>query len=503
MLFNSFQFILFFILVTVVYYCLPQKMRWVLLLGASYYFYMCWRVELIVLIIFSTFANYLLSLLIYREKDKRQKRRYLIISLIINFGLLFFFKYALFFNDTIVSLYGAGSHIWYSLTGSGQATVQKVQGLKDFDIILPMGISFYTFQAASYTIDVYKRKIKPIRHYGIFSLFISFFPQLVAGPIERSENLLPQFFQKHSFDKERVLQGCKIMALGYFKKIVSADRVAIAVNTVYNSVESYNGLYLVLATLLFTFQIYCDFSGYSDIAMGSARVLGFDLMQNFKKPYFACSIKEFWRRWHVSLSTWFMDYVYIPLGGNRDGKAKQCCNLMTTFLVSGLWHGANWTFVLWGGIHGVYQVFGILTEKIRNRFWKKIHLQKSILRSVLGWGLTFLLVAFGWIFFRANSISDGFYVVRHLLWDVSSWGDAQYLYHMVTEIGLNLYELKMVGNAILILMVAEFYSGSVSVFDHWEGKPYLLRLGFYVLIGSIIVMAGVYDSAGEFIYFQF
>jgi len=502
MLFNSFQFILFFILVTVSYYCLPHKMRWVLLLCASYYFYMCWRVELIILIIFSTFINYLISLLIYRERKEKQKKRYLILSLIINFGLLFFFKYALFFNDTFVSLYGVGVRILATLANQ-QVVARQIQGLKDFDVILPMGISFYTFQAASYTIDVYKGKIKPIRHYGIFSLFISFFPQLVAGPIERSENLLPQFFEKHTFDKERALEGCKLMALGYFKKIVIADRVAVAVNTVYNSVESYSGLYLVLATVLFTFQIYCDFSGYSDIAMGSARVLGFDLMQNFKKPYLACSIKEFWRRWHVSLSTWFMDYVYIPLGGNREGKGKQCCNLMTTFLVSGLWHGANWTFVLWGGIHGVYQVFGILTENVRKRFWKKIHLEKSILQSFLGWGLTFLLVAFGWIFFRANSISDAFYVTRHFLWDFAKWDDTQYLYHVVTEMGLNLFELKLVGYAILILLGAEFLSGKASVFAYWEKKQYLLRLGFYVLIGSIILMAGVYDSAGEFIYFQF
>ena len=265
-----------------------------------------------------------------------------------------------------------------------------------------------------------------------------FFPQLVAGPIERSENLLPQFYEKHRFDFKRIISGIRIMFWGFFKKIVIADRAAVAVNTIYNSASSYKGLYLFIATLLFTFQIYCDFSGYSDIAKGSARVLGFDLMDNFLNPYFSTSIKEFCRRCHISLSTWFMDYVYIPLGGNREGNAKKYRNLFVTFLVSGLWHGANWTYVIWGGLHGIFQVFGQMTLNIRNKIKKKIGLYGTKLASFCGFVITFGLVCFGWIFFRANTASDAVYVASNILYDFRGWYDKQYIYELITSLGLNL-----------------------------------------------------------------
>ena len=388
MLFNSFTFIVFFITVSILYFIIPHSVRWVLLLAASFVFYMAWNPYLIVLILFTIFVNYFSALRIYSEKRKRHKKRILIFSMLVDFGLLFIFKYLGFMNDTLLALFGNN---W---------------PVETLNIILPMGISFYTFQAASYTIDVYRGDIKPERHFGIFALFVMFFPQLVAGPIERSRNLLPQFYEKHGFDAHRVVSGIRIMLWGFFKKIVIADRAAIAVNTIYNSAFDYKGLYLTAATVLFAFQIYCDFSGYSDIAKGCARVLGFDLMDNFKNPYLSKSIKEFWRRWHISLSTWFMDYVYIPLGGNREGEAKKDRNLLITFLVSGLWHGANWTFVLWGGLHGIYQVIGQLTLGMRRRVKKLLHLYDNKIGGLISVIITFGLVCFGWIFFRANTASD-------------------------------------------------------------------------------------------------
>ncbi len=326
MIFNSYEFIEFFIISSLIYFVVPQRVKWLVLLVASYIFYMAWRTELIVLIVFSTFINYFFAGRIYKQKDSIKKKRSLIVCLIINFGLLFVFKYLTFATNTFEWLFGI----------LGIAYTHR-----EFDIILPMGISFYTFQASAYTIDVYRGDIKPERNFLRFSLFITFFPQLVAGPIERTKNLLPQFYEKHKFDLQRVYYGVQIMLYGFFKKVVIADRVAVAVNTVYNNAGNYSGLSLIAATILFAFQIYCDFSGYSDIAKGAAKVLGFELMDNFKSPYLSTGIKEFWRRWHISLSTWFMDYVYIPLGGNRCCKIRSLFNLFVTFLVIGLWHGAN------------------------------------------------------------------------------------------------------------------------------------------------------------------
>lgn len=488
MLFNSFQFLVFFIAVVFFYYLLPHRFRWILLLAASYYFYMVWKPALIVLIVFSTFINYILSLAIERERQERKRKHFLLASIFINFGLLFIFKYLVFLNQSIMGL--------FMKTG-------VTYPIPDFDIILPMGISFYTFQAASYTIDVYRKKIKPIRHYGIFSLYITFFPQLVAGPIERSENLLPQFYQKHRFRLKRMVMGFKIMLLGFFKKIVIADRVAMLVNTVYASPEQYGGLAFIIATVLFAFQIYCDFSGYSDIALGAARVLGFQLMKNFENPFLSKSIKEHWRRWHISLSSWFMDYVYIPLGGNRGGKWKAYRNTMITFLVSGLWHGSNWTYVIWGGIHGFYQVTGSITSEIRNRIKQFFHVENSRLVSGCSVLFTFGLICFAFIFFRSKNLEQAIYIIRHLFSDVSLWSNKQYLYELITGMGVQLTELIVICGAILFLMTMEVISGKRQVYEMIEKKNLLVRLAFYVFVASAVLTLGVYYNAGEFIYFQF
>ena len=491
MLFNSFHFLVFFTLITILYYLTPHRLRWILMLAGSYYFYMCWRPELILLLIFITFVNYVAAKKIYRADNGQKKKKILLVSMIINFGILFVFKYMNFFSESMASA--------VSLLGINYVP-------KEFDIILPMGISFFTFQAAAYTIDVYRERIKPVKHYGKFSLFISFFPQLVAGPIERSENLLPQFYKKHKFSLSQTKEGLKIMLWGFFKKVVIADRAAIAVNTVFNNVEFYSGLYLVLASLLFTIQIYCDFSGYSDIAKGAARVLGFDLMDNFKRPFISKNIKEFWRRWHVSLSSWFMDYVYIPLGGNRKGEIVKYRNLLITFMVSGLWHGAAWTFVIWGGLHGifivVYNIFAPIIYKIKTT----VHLDKSkVLTFIYNFGvtcLTFGLVVFAFIFFRANTVEDGFFILSHMLWNFRIWNTSQYLFDVFTGIGLGLYEWRILIFAVGFLAAAEIFGGE-NIHETLKKHNVVLRLAFYIIIALFVLLAGVFYNAGEFIYFQF
>ncbi|MGL4790778.1 MAG: MBOAT family O-acyltransferase [Anaerotignaceae bacterium] len=458
---------------------------------ASYFFYMCWQYELIILIIISTASNFIISHKIYKSQAENQRKTLLILSLVINFGLLFIFKYLVFINTSFMWLFG---------------NIGINYPIPSFDIILPMGISFYTFQAAAYTIDVYSRKIKPVKSYGIFSLFITFFPQLVAGPIERSANLLPQFYKKHPFRLRNVILGLKIMVWGFFKKVVIADRISIAVETVYNTSRYNSGLIFIFAILLFTVQIYCDFSGYSDIARGSARVLGFNLMENFNRPFFSKSIREFWRRWHVSLSSWFMDYVYIPLGGNRNGKLCQYRNLLITFLVSGLWHGANWTYVLWGGLHGLCIVFENITlnctNKIKSFFGYEKNKVSTALFDLVSMVFTFCFVAVAFTLFWVNSIEDAFYIFTHLLWDFRSFATPQYLYETITSMGINIYELKIILTGILVLALSEIFIGK----NLYKPLPWFRGIVGTIYYGFLIVFiltAGVFYNAGAFIYFQF
>lgn len=334
MLFNSFVYILFLPIVFALYWFLRDQYRWILLLIASYFFYMCSGPQYGLLIFCVTLVSYLSAIVIEKYSDKKKKKVALIGTVIVCMGVLFFFKYFNFFSGTANAL--------MNRMGIKQDPIT-------FNIVLPVGISFYTFQTMSYVIDVYKGTTKAEYHFGKYAAFVSFFPQLVAGPIERSNNLLPQIRQNHIFNHDKAMQGVKLMLWGYYKKLVIADALAEYVKKVFDSPRDFTGFALVIASLFFTIQIYCDFSGYSDIAIGTAKLFGIELMKNFKSPYFSGSVREFWSRWHISLSTWFRDYVYIPLGGNRVGKIRHYINLMITFLVSGLWHGANWTFVAWGG----------------------------------------------------------------------------------------------------------------------------------------------------------
>lgn len=487
MLFNSLTFLIFLVCILSLYYILPYKYKWYLLLIGSCIFYMAWRIEFIFLILFSSFFNYYIGLLIEKYEDK--SKTILTTGLIINFVILFIFKYSIFINHSFMSIYN-----YFNIS----------YPIKDFDIVLPMGISFYTFQATSYTIDIYRKRYKAEKNILKVTLYIMFFPQLVAGPIERADNLLNQLFLNHKFNIYNISMGIKIMLIGYFKKIVIADRIAILVNTVYNSPYDYNGISFIIATIFFAIQLYCDFSGYSDIAIGCAKLFNINLMENFKSPYFSKSIKEFWTRWHISLSTWFKDYLYISLGGNRKGIIRTYFNLMITFLVSGIWHGANWTFILWGGLNGFYQIIGDL----KNRFLKSINfnIKNKYINSffnIFRILITFSLICFSLIFFRANTVKDAFYIINNLFSDIQNVNNIQYLYNISTQLGLNIFEILMATACIIILFIIEIFEYKQRIYITLNKLPFIIRFIFYYIITIIILSMGVFNNAGQFIYFQF
>lgn len=384
MSFTSPIFFLFLPTVLLLYWLLPGKFRWILLLAASYIFYMYWNPVLVILLLISTAVDYFCSLGIENHRDDpKTKKLCLIISICMNLGLLFSFKYLDFFGDTVNSLC---------------ALLELDYRVPEFNLILPVGISFYTFQTMSYTFDVYRDKFKAERHLGYYALFVTFFPQLVAGPIERPGDLLPQLKQTHHFCRDDALDGLRLLLRGFAKKVLIADFLAGFVDNAYGQVSTADGSALTVATVFFALQIYCDFSGYSDIAQGCARLMGIRLSDNFRTPYAAASIRDFWHRWHISLTGWFTDYLYIPLGGSRKGSVRTCINILITFLISGLWHGANWTYVIWGGLHGIYLVLERLLFK----------------EGTPGKLLTFLAICFAWVFFRAETVQDAFTVISRI-----------------------------------------------------------------------------------------
>lgn len=482
MLFNSLSFLVFFPVVTGLYFLLPHKYRWLLLLLASCYFYMAFVPVYILILGFTIIVDYFAG--IYIEKLSGKQRKWaLIASLFANIGVLAVFKYWNFLNENL------------SLLLKNFGTHNPVPFL---EILLPIGLSFHTFQAMSYTIEVYRGKQKAERHFGIYALYVMFYPQLVAGPIERPQNVLHQFHEKHSFDYQRVVEGLRLMLWGLFKKIVIADRLAVYVNEVYRHPDQYHGITVWAATYCFAFQIYCDFSGYSDIAIGSARVMGFSLMQNFNLPYFATSVREFWSRWHISLSTWFRDYLYIPLGGNRRGELRWLINLLIVFLVSGLWHGAKWTFVVWGALHGTYLIGEILIGKIG--FVKKI--RPALWVRALRWFITFHLVVFAWIFFRADSMHDALELIRNLT-QID-----------LTHAGINIHlgygdplfdkiEILLCGFMIILLLAMNMVErkGEIELAVKRLRSP--VRWLIYYCMVMMIIFLGNYSGKSDFIYFQF
>ncbi|MDP2686905.1 MAG: MBOAT family O-acyltransferase [Aequorivita sp.] len=480
MLFNSIDFAVFFPIFFVIYWIVAKKLtlRNVFLLAASYLFYGWWDWRFLFLIIFSSFVDFSIGQKIYNSTNKSTRKKYLLLSLLINLGLLAYFKYTNFFIDSFVNSFRLFGTEMDSFT---------------LHIILPVGISFYTFQTLSYTIDIYRERLKPTKDWLSFFTFVAFFPQLVAGPIERASHLLPQFFKTYNFEYKAFKSGLLLIAFGLFKKMVIADRLAIVVNEVYNNPTGHSGQDLIIATIFFAFQIYCDFSGYSDIAIGIARTLGFDLMKNFNTPYFSTSITEFWRRWHISLSTWFRDYVYIPLGGSRNGEYRTYFNLFLVFVISGLWHGAAITFIIWGAIHGII----IVIEKALSKTPLKVT-SKHLIPSLFFALFTFAIVCFAWIFFRANSFSDSVYIVKHLV-------DFAPDYNNYYNLGLPKHEFILAIVVIGLLLIFDATHRRYNSLRLLNKTNIIVRCAVYAFIIYSIVIFGIYgnDSVSEFIYFQF
>lgn len=491
MLFNSVEFMIFFPLVVSAYFLCPARYRWALLLAASYYFYAAWKLEYVLLLLISTSVDYFAGIQMGKLEERSKRLKYLLLSVATNLGLLFAFKYFNFFNESVRGLFDA-FNIFYNVPA--------------FDVLLPVGISFYTFQTLGYAIEVYRGRQEPERHLGIFALYVSFFPQLVAGPIERAGRLLPQLRATHRFNEEQVVTGLRLMLWGLFKKVVIADRLAIYVNQVYNSPDGYSGIAMLVATYFFAFQIYCDFSGYSDIAIGAARVLGIRLMDNFRQPYTARSVADFWRRWHISLTTWFRDYLYIPLGGNRVPALRWYVNIAIVFLVSGLWHGANWTFVVWGALHAIYMLLGIGLGGAYRWLMRRIIGNEDVppIPAWLSIFATFHAVVFSWIFFRANSLSDALMVVGNLgnlataaplAAIFAPWADA--------AVAQPAMEMTLSVLLIVVLEATQWLERRGNVMQRsFDANPLWLRWSAYVAMTVAIMNLGVAIET-PFIYFQF
>jgi D-alanyl-lipoteichoic acid acyltransferase DltB (MBOAT superfamily) len=444
---------------------------------------MVWNPIYILLIILSTLVDYSLSIKIEQSQISINRKLLLILSLGMNLGLLFTFKYLNLFIDSWNYFFDSGFNVSY--------------------LLLPMGISFYTFQTMSYTIDVFRGTRKAEKHLGYFALFVTFFPQLVAGPIERSDKLLPQLRKKNHFSEERTYSSLKLITWGFFKKMVIADNVALIVNNVYGDILNQSGLTLIIATILFAVQIYSDFSGYSDIAKGTAKIFGIDLMDNFKRPYYSKSIREFWSRWHISLSSWFRDYLYIPLGGSRKGKLRMYLNIFLVFLISGLWHGASWMFVVWGAAHGVYLIIERLIGKTTNQLWTKLKHDHSILKWIVRWSITMMFVLFTWVFFRSENFSDSIYIISKIFSDVISLKIFENIVTSISSTNIGILRLLVVFVSIILLESNHLLEERFETDYFRIGNKYVLFKWFkyYFIIFWILFFAAIGQS--EFIYFQF
>lgn len=497
MLFNSFDFMFFFPIAVIGFYIVPKKVRYVWLLLCSYYFYMSWNPKYAILIFISTVVTYFGSIIIgyisEQETNKKIKKIILGLIIVINLGILVYFKYSNFFLICIAK----------ALESLGISLVVPA-----FDVILPVGISFYTFQALSYSIDVYKAEVKPERNFLKYALFISFFPQLIAGPIERSKNLLRQIqdIENRKLEINKVYHGLLLMLWGLFLKMVIADRVVVFVDKVFDGYYHLGGVELMAGAMAFAIQIYCDFSSYSTIAIGVAETIGFQLIDNFDTPYLSCNIKEFWRRWHISLSMWFRDYLYIPLGGNRCSKSRKYINIIITFLVSGLWHGASMNYVVWGFIHGVYQVAAEIIAPAKSRINRALHINKNTFSYKLGQIIgTFLLTDFAWIFFRCSSLKDAFMYVKRIFLYFNPWILSQ---GGIYELGIDRANMNVLVLAVLLLFLSDLirYTRKCTVVDFVLKQNVLFQ---YICILFIVIFVFVFGAYGpifdknNFIYFQF
>lgn len=500
MIFNSYDFMIFFPIVILVYFVIPKKIRYIWLLIASYYFYMGWNAKYALLLLASTLVTWASGLVMEwidsKQADNGDKYKKLAVagSFIINLGILGFFKYFDFVIDNINAILGR----------VGISALHT-----EFNILLPVGISFYTFQALSYTVDVYRGEITAEKNPFRYALFVSFFPQLVAGPIERSKSLLEQVRNVDRitlWNYEKIIGGAILMLWGYFMKMVIADRAGILVDTVYDSYWAYGSVELVLASVMFAIQIYCDFGGYSLIAIGAAKVMGFDLMENFNTPYFATSIKDFWRRWHISLSSWFRDYLYIPMGGSRCSKIRHYCNLLITFLVSGLWHGASWHFVIWGGLHGIYQIIGSVIKSLTKKVTNAQMSEKGSFSYKLGQMIiTFVLADIAWVFFRAKDLLSAVVIFKNIFTKWNPWvlfNDSLY------GLGLNNKEMHILIVAIVVLTLVDIskYITGRTIEKVLLGERLWFRWLVIFALFFGIMLFGTYGpeyQAASFIYFQF
>ena len=490
MVFNSVEFLLFFPAVCLCYYLIPNKAKNVFLLAVSCFFYMFWNPRYIVLMAVSTLISWGAALLIEGAGDRRRKA-WLILAVVINLALLFFFKYFNFATDTLVRLF---------------ALIHVELHIPVLDLVLPLGISFYTFQVIGYVADVYRGKIRAEHSLIRYALFVSFFPKLLAGPIERSGSFLPQLYEPHPFRLEQVRKGLLRMLYGFFQKVVLSGYLAIAADTAFDAWQDKTGWQMLLAMFCFTMQIYCDFASYSNLAIGSAQVLGFDLMKNFDTPYFAVSVTDFWRRWHISLSTWFRDYLYIPLGGNRKGELRKQANRMIVFLVSGLWHGANWHYVVWGGLNGLYQTAGDLLKPLRKRIIGLFGIRtEETSHRLMQMGITFFLISISWVFFRTRSVGESVSILLRIFHldgsEWFTWGNN------LTALGLSLATRNVLFLSLLIQLLLDILEYRKVAVDDWFLRQgiWLRWILLYAAIFGILIF-GIYGpgyDASQFIYTQF
>lgn len=486
MLFDSIQFMIFFPIVFIIYFAIPKKIRYIWLLISSYYFYLCWNPQYSIILLATTLITYIGAL----QMRKNHKKVWFVGCLVSCIAILAFFKYWLFALENI-------NHI---------LSLFKVATLStSYDFILPVGISFFTFQSLGYLIDVYKGKAEPEKNFAKYALFVSFFPTIISGPIERSGNLLRQICVGTDFSYENAQKGLMYMALGYFEKLLIANRIGAMVDTAFNNYTEQTGATLLFAIFLYAIQIYADFAGYSYLAIGMSKVLGFELIENFKRPYFSLSIKEFWKRWHISLSQWLRDYVYISLGGNRKGKVRTYVNLLITFLVSGLWHGANWQFVVWGGLHGVYQICGTLTMKLRNGIKEKLRIKTDCFSyRLFQAGVTFVLVDFAWLFFRAPSLTDAFAILERIATELHPLSTlVNYDYYL----GLKQERFTLLIIEVLIMIVIDaLHEKQISIIAWLNKQNVIFRWIVYIFVSIAIITGMLYNYGAEsstFIYAQF
>ena len=481
MLFNSFEFLLFFPIMIIGFYVLPHKYRWLWLLLGSYFFYMVHEPELLILLLISTIVDYFCALRMVHV-NQSMKRLYLYTSIVVNIGILFVFKYLSFFTTSIEGLFS-----FFNLNINNEQA-----GSYHFNqILLPVGISFYTFQTLSYTIDVYRGKIMPEKHFGVFALYVSFFPQLVAGPIERASRLIPQLKKEIRIHLPNLKKGLIMIAWGFFLKVVVADRLGVYVDAAFEDPEFNHGLPLFIGSFFFAFQIYYDFSAYTSIAIGTAKTMGFDIIQNFNKPYFATSISEFWKRWHISLMDWLKDYIFIPLGGSRGSKLKVIRNVLILFFIVGLWHGANWTFIIWGILNALLLILELSTNGIRKQIFKSLKIPKSII-NLLGWCTLAVCLSIPLIFFRSPSASDAILYFKNMI-NITG---------LHVNILNNYFELILSFIFIIGVQTIHYFKGNDKIYEMVTNKSTPIRWSIYLSYILIIVLFAI-NRQNTFIYFQF